>query len=232
VGTRASTATARHLCYNSTECKFLFRAQRPIIRNIFRGQPMSIKPDQMIAYLDDHLPYERMMLEYTFGKISAEQSTCDWNAYYESFAVHARNLYKFLGNEDDVRACDFVPGFSAAKSDETKRTFPDLLKQVLHLSQVRPSAAEQKVQLDDAREFHAWLDKHFSDFLGKLPLAHKKHWNAERSVSPKDILTISTGPTGPVDPYYGRTPAIGPSTSIQVNSTAPTATNHVRTSND
>jgi len=52
------------------------------------------------AYLQEHLPYELKMLRYTYGQLLQKQHCLSWNAHFESFAVHARNLVNFLTNGD------------------------------------------------------------------------------------------------------------------------------------
>jgi hypothetical protein len=45
-------------------------------------------------YLEEHLPYMMKMLRYTHGQMLQKQHYLCWNAHFESFAVHARNLVK------------------------------------------------------------------------------------------------------------------------------------------
>ena len=181
---------------------------------------MPMRGEDLERYLDDHLPYERMMLEYTFRKISVGQSQCDWNAYYESFAVHARNLYEFLTNGDgNAKAHEFVPDFKAKKDQSvTVPIFSKLGAQVHHLSPSRPSEEEKKVQLTDAQAIHAWIEKHFAEFVSTLPENMKPFWNEARSKPPTedDMYVIVTGPTGP-----------SASATIEISPTPPQATNHI-----
>ena len=83
---------------------------------------MSDESDRLQAYLEDHLAYEVLMLRHALTKITTFQHPLEWNAYFESFVVHARNLYAFLTNDDDSRtfkARDFINGFQSQKTDET-----------------------------------------------------------------------------------------------------------------
>ena len=56
---------------------------------------------EKIAYLEERISYELVMLNYTFMRLltsppSSPEEQLDFNAYLESFAVHARNLVAFL----------------------------------------------------------------------------------------------------------------------------------------
>ena len=174
---------------------------------------MAMQRHELEQYLDDHLPYERMMLEYTFQKICAGGPQCDWNAYYEAFAVHARNLYQFLSNGDgNAKAHEFVPGFKARKTDATIPIFARISAQVLHMSPSRPTEAAKKVQIEDAKAIHNWIDQHFRSFVAALPPDLRPHWNEPRSKVPANAgsFVISTGPTGPVGPSHTATVEASP----------------------
>jgi hypothetical protein len=68
--------------------------------------------DNQIEHLEEHVPYELLMLRFTLGKLRTEKHPLAWNAMLESFAVHARNLYSFLANkgdhQEDHNACEFL----------------------------------------------------------------------------------------------------------------------------
>jgi hypothetical protein len=53
---------------------------------------------QLENHLQDHLPYELLMLRYSHGRINIESDPLIWNAMYECFCMHARNLWDFLNN--------------------------------------------------------------------------------------------------------------------------------------
>ncbi len=68
-------------------------------------------PDQKLEHLREHLPYELLMLRHTYDRINGNRYTLDWNAYYESFTIHARNLLDFLNNEgtgNNLKAKEFA----------------------------------------------------------------------------------------------------------------------------
>lgn len=66
----------------------------------------------MIRYLADHVAYECEMLRHTYTRLHDTAPGLDWNVIYESFGIHARNLYDFFRNEGNAqttfRAGDYV----------------------------------------------------------------------------------------------------------------------------
>jgi hypothetical protein len=53
----------------------------------------------MIDFKNEHVSYEISMLQHCFRRLAAPRYTgdqADWNAFHESFCVHARNLLNFL----------------------------------------------------------------------------------------------------------------------------------------
>jgi hypothetical protein len=96
--------------------------------------------DQKVSYLEHQLPYEFIMIRHTNKRIHSDQSRLDWNAYYEYFCGHARNLYHFFINEDgkNAKMSSFVSDLTIKKSDDTKGIFQKLNNQVFHLGWSRP----------------------------------------------------------------------------------------------
>jgi hypothetical protein len=70
---------------------------------------------QKAEYLEEHIPYMVKMLRYTYGQMQQEQHYLTWNAHFESFAIHARNLVNLLTNNDtgNMKAHNFINGFRA-----------------------------------------------------------------------------------------------------------------------
>jgi len=59
---------------------------------------------EKLSYLDEHISYQVIMLNYTFMRIttfkpSTQEEELDWNALLESFGVHARNLIDFFSKK-------------------------------------------------------------------------------------------------------------------------------------
>lgn len=167
--------------------------------------------EEIDNHLRDHLPYEKMMLEYTFKKISESPTsltTEDWNAYYESFAVHARILAEFLSNKDkkNLQAGQFITGFCEAKPPNLTGPFIDLNEQVLHIGKKRPTESDKKVSIETAEKIYLWLNSAFDKFLDELPETMKELWDRrviKNEVALRDLdachlyLATSGGPTGP-----------------------------------
>jgi len=76
---------------------------------------MAMKTEQR-DYLQEHLPYMLKMLRYTYGQMLQEQHYLSWNAHFESFSIHARNLTRFLSNKDrgNFKAAEFVKDYKAS----------------------------------------------------------------------------------------------------------------------
>lgn len=54
------------------------------------------------GYLEEHLPYELVMLQHTFQRLQ-EATGNDRNAFIESFCIHAKNLKMFVTNDSRWR---------------------------------------------------------------------------------------------------------------------------------
>lgn len=94
------------------------------------------------SFAREHLSYEIWMLRETAGWLvtatrAAELPT--WNAYIESFGIHARTLGDFLANRgrhgDDVLAKHYAPKWTA--EDPAPAIAKVVDKQVAHLTTVR-----------------------------------------------------------------------------------------------
>jgi len=96
---------------------------------------------EKIASLE-RVRYELAMLNYTFMRIVTAQSSTpeeqlDRNAFLESFAVHARNLVRFLcaKAEASVRnASDYVADFEAPDQTRLARPRLRLEQQILNIT--------------------------------------------------------------------------------------------------
>ena len=122
------------------------------------------------------------------------QGRLTWNALYESFAVHARNLFVFLESGDDnrnVRASDYIPNFVVNPLDAVDSVRKSLDPHVLHLGKVRKEA-DRKPHIDRLKKLFVWLDENLIRFGNELPQNFSKHWHPERA--------------NPVIGYYGSTP--------------------------
>ena len=129
---------------------------------------MTITSEQS-DYLQEHIPYMLKMLRYTYGQMRQQQHYLSWNAHFESFAVHARSLTRFLTNKDkeDIKARHFVEGYRGRIGDQSG-PMQRLQRQVFHLAKQRPTEVIGKFNSDNAKEVFEWIESNFADFLSKL----------------------------------------------------------------
>ena len=135
--------------------------------------------------LSDHLPYELLMLRYTFREIHLTQPALRWNALFESFAAHARSLHEFLTGKSDnrnVHATDLVPDFKPSKPDRVRGKVDALNQKILHLGTTRSAAQNDKINLGDAKVLFDWLEANVEALIQRLPNVERKNWKPERSV--------------------------------------------------
>jgi hypothetical protein len=134
------------------------------------------------AYLQTNLCYELRMLRHALTKITQPQFPLDWNAYFQSFAVNARNLYGFLTNDDkseNFKAKDFIE-FKATKTDNSISMFQRLNPQVFHLGKNRPTDQEKQANLDHAKQVSNWIETNFAAFINGLGVEYGskvEFWN-------------------------------------------------------
>ena len=85
-----------------------------------------INQHEKLSYLNEHISYEVIMLNYTFMRLmtfrsATSEEELDRNAFLESFGIHARNLVEFFTKkmrEDDRTASDYMPAFEAPNQDD------------------------------------------------------------------------------------------------------------------
>lgn len=122
--------------------------------------------EDLKAYLAEHLKYERDMLRFTYSMLF-QMDGLRWCAMFESFGLHARNLYDFLRHEgqagNTIRADDYVQGRSkpAASNVDGKMN-----KSFFHLSTSR--LENTPVNLADAIAIGGWIDKEWEAWSGQL----------------------------------------------------------------
>jgi hypothetical protein len=139
-------------------------------------------PEQKIAWLGDHLPYELKMMRYSLREMKRETFYLDWNAYLSTFAVSACNLAAFLTNSEksgnNAQACQIVKGFRSRK-ENLQGKFRVLEPQVFHLGRSRPTD-KGKFLLADAVEIAEWVEAEMKSFIAQLG-EWGTYWDQERS---------------------------------------------------
>jgi hypothetical protein len=126
--------------------------------------------NQKHNYLEEHLPYMLKMLRYTHGQMLQTQHYLSWNAHFESFAIHARNLVNFLANKDlgNFKASEFVSGFKAPTGETIGGLTRKLDQQVFHLAKSRPKDVIGKFSSEHAAPIRNWIEHNFAEFLRRL----------------------------------------------------------------
>ena len=136
------------------------------------GMAKDRKEADMLQYLKEHVAYERTMLGYTYARLHDTALGTGWNVVYESFGIHARNLYDFLRKEGKTqttfRADDYVKNWPKPKALLIFNEFDVFL---FHMSTVR--AERQKMNLGRLQQIGTWLDIQWANWVGKLPSSYK-----------------------------------------------------------
>ncbi len=154
--------------------------------------------ENRLHYINEHLPYEWSMLQYTFEQLRCESNQMQYNMLYAAFCVFARNLDSFLVNKDKkIQAAKFVKNYKAdvQKIKSIKNRVHD---QVFHTHDGRPiQKSPKKVQLEEVEKYYKWIVKNFNQFLEELPQNYKENWADNlNNVSGKCSYTvIPTQPT-------------------------------------
>ena len=130
-----------------------------------------------VEYLTHHLSYELLMLRFTHARLHNTKHKLEWNAFLESFAVHARNLQFFLMNDKDSRnrrAEDYNPAFQASKPPVEIKD--KIAVYVVHPGKARSKEGSDKFNLERADKALPWIEKEFARFLEQLP-ENERHWD-------------------------------------------------------
>jgi hypothetical protein len=151
---------------------------------------MMASEQEKITYLAEHVSYELAMLNYTLMRLltsrpSTAQEQLDFNAYLESFGVHARNLVEFLSkksHDNDRNASDYSPDFEARDQDRPKRSLLTLEKQILRVTALRATDPQERFNVEDARELYAWIVPTILSFHDELCPSYRAGLNALGSV--------------------------------------------------
>jgi hypothetical protein len=160
------------------------------------------------------------MLRHTHRQLSRERSQLNWNAFLESFAIHARNLMDFLTNGGDSRsrkASDFESAYRPPARQEFVGTMNKLNLQILHLGKRRPSDSDENLDVDAADKLYQWVEKAMPRFLASLRPEYRAHWNEELAdLSKMGVPQIQVGAMIPTrttadsevyaGPFYPATP--------------------------
>lgn len=142
---------------------------------------------EKIRYLREHLAYEREMLKYTFARLHDTQPGIAWNVVYESFGIHARNLYDFFRNEgkkgNTFRADYYVEGWGRAPSF---LGFNKLDSFLFHMSTYR--ADHEKLDLGTLQMLGKWIDIQWASWVSQLHTDYSGILDADPVCAPPSEL--------------------------------------------
>jgi hypothetical protein len=163
----------------------------------------TVTEHERLNYLNDHISYEVIMLNYTFMRLMTfKASTADdeleRNAFLEAFGVHAWNLVEFLSKKvrkNDRNASDYIPSFEPPDGKPIEQALLRLQKQILRITTLRKTDPGGKFNITNARELYAWIVPAILKFRGALSARYRKELNSRGQ--------IETLLANPVDPYGG-----------------------------
>jgi hypothetical protein len=138
---------------------------------------MTPRQQTLLEYLNEHVHYELLMLRYSLLRMAAPNDQLDFNANFVSFGVHARNLYKFLRNDEgNSKAKDYAPMF------KTEGNLPPLRRweeAIFHMGKSRPATAEDgKLVVSDAVVFANWTEDNFGRFIAEADEPYRSKWRS------------------------------------------------------
>jgi hypothetical protein len=144
------------------------------------------------AYLREHLKYERDMLRHTYSRLT-EMKGLDWCAMFESFGVHARNLYDFLRNEGSAsstfRAVDYIAGYKGTPHSEVDGRMNESF---FHMSAKRLQG--DAVNTADAETIGGWIDREWAVWAGQLGEPYRTLVDVTPACPPRTIRLASGSP--------------------------------------
>lgn len=154
---------------------------------------------EKIAYLREIVSFDTVMLNYTFMRLlilrpSTSEEQLDFNAYLDSFALHARNLLRFLSENSTGggrNASDYVPDFHAPDYACLQRPLLRLEQQILNAA---PGTTDLRERFDvnDARALYAWIVPAILRFQEQLNPPYRASLSALGQIEP---LTSGSGET-------------------------------------
>jgi hypothetical protein len=122
------------------------------------------REQEKIAYLREVVSFDMVMLNYAFMRLltlrrSTSEEELDLHAYLDSFALHVRNLVRFLCGKStgsDRNAADFIPDFQPPNHDCLQRPLLRLEHQMLNAA-LSTTDLRERFDVADARALYAWI---------------------------------------------------------------------------
>ncbi len=124
--------------------------------------------------------------------MAESEDVLDRNAFFASFAIHARSLYWFLtnNNNNEVRACDYTKTYRPPKGPKVANVTERTNQQVAHLSSKRLIEEERKLNYRNCRELSGWIEEHIALFAQYLEEPFASNFKPEKHEYKQTTLTI------------------------------------------
>lgn len=146
--------------------------------------------EELSEWLREHYGYELLMLRYTHRSLPQANHQLEWNTYFESCAMHARNLRDFYcgkGKNNTRKASDYC-GSNVAQANEQSGAFIKINEQMDHPSTNRATDAEGgKLTARRMIEIVAWLEATHAVFIEKCDPKKKQGWDEKVAIPPLSV---------------------------------------------
>jgi hypothetical protein len=120
------------------------------------------------------------------------EDVLDRNAFFESFAIHARSLYWFLINkkESEVRALDYTKTYRPPKGPKVASINDRINEQVAHFSSKRNVEEERKLNYRNCQKIAEWIEKYIALFAQALAEPFVSHFKPGKHEYKQTSITI------------------------------------------
>lgn len=148
--------------------------------------------ETLLKFLKEHVRYERMMIRHVYKELHQQKDQLIWNALYESFGVHARNLYKFLRSDDggNIGSNSYVANRS---KPEHEPLFNMLDIFLFHMAVERDR--KDRLNKENLKVLAAWIDREWKIWTDQLGEPFKLEVDREPIVTPETITIAAGVPT-------------------------------------
>jgi hypothetical protein len=149
---------------------------------------MAVTPEQMRDVIEEHLPYEIQMLNFSYLALCVAPNALGplpVNVLNASFCIYARNLIDFFAEEgvsarDYAGAKHYVPrSWVAIDGQQVKREpfYGMLNNQTAHLTYRRKKDQTDKVGAVEMNRAKQLLDAELKRFVDALPAKWREIWD-------------------------------------------------------
>ncbi len=153
---------------------------------------------ELSRYLCEHYAYELQMLRHTLARLRVTTDRLDWNALFESCALHARSLRDFYTNDPESRSHKAKDYGVASLSDRKKFSaeFDRINPQIAHLGKTRVFGIEEgKLTFEKLASVAAWLETLHPKFIAGCDVDSKDGWDESLAQVPPALEVTNAPPT-------------------------------------